>query len=599
MLSQLRQSTKTILWIVIVAFVGLIFVVWGMNLRTSGGPEAGFVGKVAGERITLDEYRTEVSNQRAIHYEQSKQRGGPQVEQAIRELAWDTIVQNHLLWRAATSERLLATDDEVLIEIQTNPPPFIRSQPVFQTDSVFDQSKYLAALSDPRMDFRFLEAYIRATLPLRKLQDYVVSNIRVTDAEARTLLAMMQETVTISYLRIDPMTDVTEAPTEISQSDLSSYYSSHLEDFRIPEKRRLYYVEFPKQPSAEDERYAREKIEEAFDLITEGEPFPEIAAEYSDDESTAAQGGDMGWVRRGRLSGKLDSVAFALGNGEMSNIIKTQDGFHVLKAEETRQVDGVEERALRYILSRLEPSPLTIEETEREVAEFTSSARRKGIEKVAEEEAYQYSLTEDLVLGQVPITLMISPADAEGIFGIGTGEVIGPIEGVVSFYAVQVAEVIPSRIPALEEVQESARQSYVFSAKKNRARQIADSAVAQLSAGRSLEEVAGSTDLNINKAGPFSRMTGPPDIGAGNPVVAHAFMLGQSESSGVIEHDEKFYIVRVDERESLEQEDYESSLPSLRMSLLSTKQQAYLQDWYTVLKGEAEIEDYRSFGAGY
>ena len=307
----------------------------------------------------------------------------------------------------------------------------------------------------------------------------------------------------------------------------------------------------------------------------------------------------MGWVRRGRFSGKLDSVAFAIGDGEMSSIIKTEDGFHVLKAEETRQVDGLEERALRYILSKLEPSPLTIEEIERGAAEFASSARRKSIEKAAEEEAYQYSLTEELVLGQGPVSLMISPADAEEIFLVGSGEVIGPIEGVISFYVVQVAEVIPSRIPALEEIQESVRQSYIFSDKKNRARQIADSAVRQISEGRSLEEVAASLDIEINKAGPFSRTTGLPGVGPGNPVVAHAFTLGKSESSGVIEHEERFYIIRVDETELLDEEDYQNNLPSLRMSLLSTKQQAYLLDWYAMLESEAQIEDYRSFGAGY
>ena len=62
MLSQLRQNTKVILWVVIVAFVGLIFVVWGMNLRSSGGPEAGFIGRVGRDRITVEEYRSEVTN---------------------------------------------------------------------------------------------------------------------------------------------------------------------------------------------------------------------------------------------------------------------------------------------------------------------------------------------------------------------------------------------------------------------------------------------------------------------------------------------------------------------------------------------------------
>ena len=85
MLSQLRQSTKTILWVVIVAFVGMIFVVWGMNLRKSGGVEAGFVGRVAGDRITVDEYRNEVANQRQVYYQDQDRRPGVYAEKEIAE----------------------------------------------------------------------------------------------------------------------------------------------------------------------------------------------------------------------------------------------------------------------------------------------------------------------------------------------------------------------------------------------------------------------------------------------------------------------------------------------------------------------------------
>ena len=195
MLSQLRQSTKTILWVVIVAFVGMIFVVWGMNLRKSGGVEAGFVGRVAGDRITVDEYRNEVANQRQVYYQDQDRRPGVYAEKEIADLAWESVIQQHLLWREATDQRLLATDEEVLLEIQTNPPPFVRAQPIFQTDSLYDHSKYLQALSDPNFDFSFLERYVRASLPLQKLQEYMSSAVTNYPAWVPMMLVVYYGTV--------------------------------------------------------------------------------------------------------------------------------------------------------------------------------------------------------------------------------------------------------------------------------------------------------------------------------------------------------------------------------------------------------------------
>jgi hypothetical protein len=415
MLSQLRQNTKTILWVVIVAFVGMIFAIWGMNLRKSGGVEAGFVGRVAGDRITVDEYRTEVSNQRAGYYEDQNRRPGVYAEKEIADLAWESVVQQHLLWREATEQGLLATDEEVLLEIQTNPPTFVRAQPIFQTDSVYDHSKYLQALSDPNFDFSFLERYVRASLPLRKLQEYMTSTVRVTDEEARLLVGMLEETVTISYVAVDPLSDVRETIPQPSESDLASYYSAHTEDFRIAEKRILEYVEFPKEPSAEDERYAREKIEEAYDLIDAGEPFDEIAFEYSDDERTRRQGGDLEWIRPGMLPGPLDSVAFSTEPGQMSEIVKSERGYTILRVEETRESDGVEERHLYHIFSELEASPLTIEQIGLNASDLASQAEQSGLEEAAVDQAYDIARTQELEPVQMVPMFQLTEADVQRV----------------------------------------------------------------------------------------------------------------------------------------------------------------------------------------
>jgi peptidyl-prolyl cis-trans isomerase D len=598
MLSQLRQNTKMILWVVIVAFVGLIFVVWGMNLRKSGGPEAGFIGRIGRDRITVEEYRNEVTNQRAAYYESQGQRPGLQAEKEIADRAWETIVQQHLLWREANRNDFMATDDEVLMEIQTNPPPFIRTQPIFMTDSVYDHSKYLAALNDPAFDFSFLETYVRATLPLQKLQEYVASSVRVTDPEIRQLSRMLEEQVTISYVAINPATDVRETIPDPTDAELASFYSDHMEDFRIPEKRKVAYVEVLKQPSADDERYAREKIEEAYDLVDAGEPFAEIAAEYSDDSRTAAAGGDLGWTGRGRLPAVLDSVAYLLEPGQMSDIVKTDKGFHLLKLEDTRKVDGRDERKLSYILSRLEASPLTIEQAGDAAAELAQAARHKGVEEAAAENAYECDYSQELVQDQMSLVSAIDPSDAEQVFKAAEHAVIGPVEGTNGFYIFQVVEIIPSRVPAFDEIRGVAAQSYTYDLRRQIAREMASAVVREVSEGKSLEQAASSHDLAVRQSPSFTRMSQVPGIGSANTVIAHAFILSPSETSNVLEQGGVYYVIRVDERQGVDEDRLETNLQNIKLSLLNSKQQAFMATWYMRLRGATKIQDYRTLSAG-
>jgi peptidyl-prolyl cis-trans isomerase D len=599
MLSQLRQNTKIILWVVIVAFVGLIFVVWGMNLSKSGGPEAGFIGKVGSDRITVEEYRTELTNQRAAYYESEGQRPGLQAEKQVADRAWETIVQQHLLWKEARKQRLMATDEEVLMELQSNPPPFIRSQPIFMTDSVYDHSKYLAALDDPAYDFSFLESYVRATLPLRKLQEYVAAGVRVTEPEVRQLSRMLEEQVTVSYVSVNPGTDVRETFPEPTDAELGSFYSDHMEDFRIPEKRNFDYIEIKKLPSADDERYAREKIEEAYDLINAGEPFAEIAAEYSDDSRTASAGGDLGWIGRGQLPAVLDSVAFMLQPGQMSDMIENDRGFHLLRLEATREVDGKEERKLSYILSVLEPSPLTIEQVGKTATELAEAARHKGVAEAAAENAYESARSQDFVLEQVSMAFAIDPSDAERLFARAENEVIGPVEGTRSFYVFQVAEIIPSRVPPLEEIRDFVVQSYSYERKRRVAQEMASGVVSDISGGKSLEQAASARNLEVRQSPSFTRMSQVPGIGSANKVIASAFTLRPNETSRVIEEQGIYYVIRVDKRQEVDEDRLETNLQNMKASLLNTEQQAYLGAWYMKLRNATKIEDYRTLSTTY
>lgn len=102
------------------------------------------------------------------------------------------------------------------------------------------------------------------------------------------------------------------------------------------------------QPSATDAAVdsARARAEGLLERITAGEDFAELAREFSGDPGSAALGGDLGWFRRGRMVREFEEAAFSLADGQVSNVVQSDFGFHIIKVERMRPG----ERNARHIL---------------------------------------------------------------------------------------------------------------------------------------------------------------------------------------------------------------------------------------------------------
>ena len=595
MLSQMRQNTKTVLWIVIVAFVGLIVVGWGMQQRTGGsGPEAGVVGSVGGTRITTQEYRSELENQRQSYYQQYGRPKGAEEEKQIVDASWESIIRRHVLYDKIEDWNIVTTDDEVLREIQYNPPPFIRQHPAFQTDSLFDHQKYMQALRDPRVDFGFLENYIRQTLPYAKLEDYLAGCIRVTDEELISLVKMFQETATVSYVRVSPYGDFQNLEVTPTEEDLRAHYEANQEDFRIPEKRTFRYVDVLKEPGAQDRRFARERIEEAYDLISAGsDTFAEIAVLYSDDEHTAEQGGAMGWTRRDRLPPPADSIVFSLEVGELSDIVEMHRAYHLFQVTDRRETDGVAEVMLHQIMTLSDVSPATIEMLGSNAEDLADAARERGLEEAATELEYAVDGIEQATLDMATRRFGVDAEVTETVFAAPAGEILDPIEGRAAFFVIEVVEVMPTKLPSFEEAREAVARAYDLSVKTDAAREKAEAVAAQIAGGATLEAAASSHGLRVRTTDPFTRMSNVPGVGSVNQITASAFALAEGEAAGPLEEAGGFFVIRVDSKVPYDRQQFAQELANLKMSAIMSKQQGFIGDWYEAAKAEIKIEDYR------
>jgi len=123
-----------------------------------------------------------------------------------------------------------------------------------------------------------------------------------------------------------------KAKVHITKKEIDEYYKMHKDEYNAPPEVRLQQILLiipPESPPGEVEKI-RERAEQIHAAIKQGEDFNAMVKSYSQD-STAATGGDMGVFRQGELFAALDEAAFSLMVGEVSPVIQTPKGFHIIR----------------------------------------------------------------------------------------------------------------------------------------------------------------------------------------------------------------------------------------------------------------------------
>jgi peptidyl-prolyl cis-trans isomerase C len=129
------------------------------------------------------------------------------------------------------------------------------------------------------------------------------------------------------------------AKINVTEKDMQLYYKVHQEEFKTPEmvRARHILIKVDKSASEEDKKNAKEKAEEILKRIKSGEDFAKLASEFSDDSGSKKKGGDLGFFSKGKMVPAFEKVAFSLKPGEVSDIVETPFGFHIIKVEEKKE----------------------------------------------------------------------------------------------------------------------------------------------------------------------------------------------------------------------------------------------------------------------
>lgn len=352
MLQRIREGSQGWVAKVIVGAIIVTFALFGaeslVSYFSAGSNDAATVN---GESISRQAVETQV--QRGIRSGQVP----PSQERQFRGQVLDQLIRQRTLDQYA-SEGGLHISDSQLDQLIVSLPEFQDQEGRF-SDELF--TNRLAQAGYTPSSFR---RELRADTLRRQVQQGLAASTFLLPSEKARLTSLQQQQRTFRYAQLTAADlGQSDAP---SDADLQQYYEQHQENYRRPEQVKVNYIVLNQEDVAKDvevsddqlrqayekaraeaprevshilvtfgddrtEQQARERLAEVQSKLSQGDDFADLAREYSDDSSSAGKGGDIGAIQKGFFGDSFDDAAFSLDPGQVSQIVQTQYGLHLIK----------------------------------------------------------------------------------------------------------------------------------------------------------------------------------------------------------------------------------------------------------------------------
>lgn len=354
MLQNIRDRITGGYAIAFLVLMAIPFVFFGINYDFTGG---GYAAKVEGVEISAAQLQSEYSTELARYAEFGTDLP-PQLRSVLRQGILTNLVRETLVNLHVADEGYRVSDQMVT--------DFIQRVPEFQVDGRFSKDRYYQWLEERSLTPARFEESQRESLRLQQFQRGLAATAFVTPAEYRRYLNLYgeQRRAAIATFNVDRFAE----DVETSEDEIAAWYNDNPVEFQTPESADVDYIEIDRGalrrqaeiseqelqeyytqstnrylqderrrarhiliPFGEDRRAAAEQARALTARIEAGEPFEDLARQYSADGGTAEQGGDLGFMTRSQLLG--DDV-FTMAEGETKGPIESEFGYHVVRLEE-------------------------------------------------------------------------------------------------------------------------------------------------------------------------------------------------------------------------------------------------------------------------
>jgi peptidyl-prolyl cis-trans isomerase D len=622
MLNIMRKHAGSWMIKVLLFAIVIVFVFWGVGSFRSNN--ASTVATVNGEAISLAEYRRAYNNL----IDQYRQRFGASLNDGMIEMlqldqqAMDQLIERAIVLQEAEQMGLRVSDAEVAESIV--------GTPVFQENGSFDNRRYRNLLAQVHLTPEEYEADQKQVLLSQKLTRMIMGAAKVSEAETRQWYEWQNTSVDVDYVLLDPNRYSDVVP---SDQAVAAYFDAHKEDYKTEPMIKARYVVFDPaddmdQATVTDDEiaayyeanisdYQTEKTVEARHILIKAAPdadaqtdaaakarateiaamakagkdFAELAKAHSEGPSKN-DGGYIGKFQHGQMVKPFADKAFSMKTGEISDPVKTQFGWHVIKVESVEAA-----------------STKSLEESKPSIADILKEGKARSMAYDRAEKFYQGTFgKEDLINNAETFGLEVmetGPFSRQGPEELGAqkGAFAGaafdlPIDEISDiqdiggqYYLIQVTETIDAEIPALEDVKAAVAADLTAQLKTEKAKAEAEAMLAAVNAGQPLEAVAKSQGVDVKNTGPFKRDATLPDIGPDSTFLQSAFELTPDNdvSAEPLMGSAGYYLLRLKDRQAPDPEKLAAEQERIETMLLQQKQRSVIMDWIEARKNDSQI----------
>ena len=500
----------------------------------------------------------------------------------------------------------------------------------FQTAGVFDSRRYEYVLDRSRLTKEIFEVEQKKALLIEKIRYVIASNAKVSDQEAWEWYRWNDASVNIDYVRFSPSK---YKDIQLTDEEIDAFFKTHIENYKTEPKLKARYLRFdpgkyktgieiaeavlqeyyddnsaeffsPKTvearhilirvPQDVDEQTvekAKKEAEDILKLAREGNDFAELAVKYSQGPS-AKNGGYLGNFRKESMVKPFSDVAFSLNAGDISEPVRTQFGWHIIKVERINDASTVSfDDARSKILLKLvdeKAKALAYDEAEQiydasfEDDDLVRNAADRNI-AVGETEFFTREGPETGVTDRTEF--------ATAAFNLELMDISEIVELKDGFYIIQVVEKLAPQIPELNEVLPRVRTDLTQEKQREKAAREAEAFLTGVREGKSMAEESARYGLKLESTGFFKRDAAVPNIGFDREFSAAIFALSDENKlpDRVFRVNDSDYAISFAARTEPTPESFEKEKDTIKEGLLRQKQTQTMGLWLADKRKSSEV----------
>jgi peptidyl-prolyl cis-trans isomerase D len=506
----------------------------------------------------------------------------------------------------------------------------IFAMPAFQDNGGFiGEARYqqLLRMQRPPMVASEFEDNVRRGLAVEKLRGSLTDWLSVNDADLEKEYRRRNDKVKLAVVSFTA--DAFRTQVSASDAEVASYFDAHKNDFKIPEKRKIRYLlidveglraktivpaadierEYnnnseqyttPEQVRAshillktegKDDAAVKAKAEELLKQARGGADFAELAKKNSEDEASAKNGGDLDYFGRGRMVPEFDQAVFAMQPGTISDLVKTQYGYHIIKLVDKKNATT---RPLTEVRQQL-TDQLAYQRAQAQAADLAQNLEKQiskpaDLDKVAKAQGLTVQESGFFARDEPILGLGPAPEAANKAFDMQTNEVSGPLRASRGFVFESLVAKQDPYVPKVDEVKDRVRDEVVKQKARDLSKQKAAEIAAKLKSAPDFEKAAKAAGVEAKTTDLIAQDSPIPDLGVAPAVEDAAFKLAVGAVSDPIGTDNGTAVIKVVEKKSVTPEEWTSSKDRFREEILTDRRNRFFSAYMVKAKQKMKIE---------